>query len=848
MKKILIIVCTFFILKVYSQKIERSLNDCNWTFKNKDDSLWHPAKVPGTIHTDLLENKLIPDPFFGTNEKGLHWIDSGSWQYQCFFDISPNEFAKNHIELQFKGLDTYASVYLNGRLILVADNMFRSWATDIKQQAIPGKNKLNIVFESAVLKGQMLAKKLAYTLPGEDKVFTRKAQYQYGWDWGPRFVTCGIWQSVLLTCWNKARLVSIQSIQKTLNDTIAELQFKCEIESDNEDRFYIAISNIVSSHGTPFTKFYTIQTKKGRTTYSFDYKIQKPKRWWCNGLGKANLYTFNVALDDNNTQFDSKQITIGLRTIELINEKDSIGTSFYFKLNGIPVFMRGANYIPQDNFIPRVNKAAYKTIIKNAADANMNMLRVWGGGIYEKDDFYEACDKNGILVWQDFMFACAMYPGDSNFIQNVAAEAKEQVHRLRNHPCIALWCGNNEITEGWQNWGWQKQYNYSKKDSTEIADNNTYIFDHLIKDIVINNDGSRPYWSSSPSIGWGHNESYSNGDSHYWGVWWGMEPFEKYTTKTGRFVSEYGFQGMPNISALSKVGLFKNNSNNEIDSAVLKAHQKHPKGYETITAYMLRDYKLPKNNIEHFAYISQLLQADGMRIAIEAHRRRKPYCMGTMYWQLNDCWPVTSWSTIDYYNNYKASHYQVIRSYKNVILSVTEDKDSIYIYAISDQLQNIEKAELSIQLAKLTGQKQWSKRIAVKIEANASKVIVALPKDILKGNDLNNLYLNSTLTIPGIDSIKANSIHYFVKPKALQLKKARYTITENNCDSTQCFTITADALMKNVMIKIDGLETNLSDNYMDLLPNEPKTIYLPKSLNVKELKNKIKLLSLIDTY
>lgn len=847
MKKILIIACAFFIHKVYSQKIVRSLNDCNWTFKNKSDSLWHPAKVPGTIHTDLLENKLIPDPFFGTNEKGLQWIDSGSWQYQCFFDISPNEFAKNHIELQFKGLDTYASVYLNDRLIQVADNMFRSWTIDIKQQAIPGKNKLTIVFESAVLKGKELANKLRYTLPGEEKVFTRKAQYQYGWDWGPRFVTCGISQSVLLTCWNKARLVSIQSIQKTLNDTIAELQFKCEIESDIDNSIFISISNTIPAHA-PFTKLAKVHAKKGIAKYTIDYNIQKPKRWWCNGLGKANLYTFNFALDDNNTQLDSKQITIGLRTIELVNEKDSLGSSFYFKLNGKSVFMRGANYIPQDNFIPRLNNEAYKTIIKNAADANMNMLRVWGGGIYVREAFYEECDKNGILVWQDFMFACAMYPGDSNFIHNIEAEAKEQVQRLRNHPCIALWCGNNEINEGWQNWGWQKQYNYSKKDSTEIADNNTYIFDHLIKDIVIYNDGSRPYWTTSPSIGWGHNESYTNGDSHYWGVWWGMEPFEKYKSKTGRFVSEYGFQSMPNISTLGKVGLFKNNSQNEIDSAVLKAHQKHPKGYETITAYMLRDYKLPKNNIEHFDYISQLLQAEGMRIAIESHRRKKPYCMGTLYWQLNDCWPVTSWSTIDYYNNYKASHYQVIRSYKNVILSVTEEKDSIYIFAISDQLQNIEKAALSIRLATLAGQEQWSQIIAVTIEANSSKAIVALPKDILKGNDLNNLYLNSTLTIPGIDWLKASSIHYFVKPKALNLRKANYIIKENNCGSAQCFTIKADALMKNVRIKIDDVETNLSENYIDVLPNDPITIYLPKHLKVKSLKKKIKLLSLIDTY
>ncbi len=534
---------------VWSQNTERNLRSEQWSFRKVNDTNWLPAEVPGTVHTDLFAHKLIPDPFLGANEKQLQWIENEDWQYQTTFSVSKAELKNENCELQFDGLDTYAEVSLNGTKILSANNMFRTWKVDVKKLLKIGQNKLVITFSSAVNKGKEAAEKLAYTLPGDEKIFTRKAQYHYGWDWGPRFVTAGIWKDVKLHFWNSASISNVKHIQKSLSDDLAELEFVAEIKSNTNGEFQLKIND----------KLEIIQLKKGKNKVSVYYQIKKPKCWWSNGLGEAYLYSFSISLSKKSRVLDKKELNIGLRTIELVREKDNVGKSFYFKLNGIPVFMKGANYIPPDSFLPRAKDSVYKSIVKNAVDANMNMLRVWGGGVYADDVFYNECDKNGILVWQDFMFACAMYPGDDHFINNVKNEVIDNVNRLQNHPSIALWCGNNENDEGWHNWGWQKQYKYSVTDSIKIWNDYKKLFHEVIPqtlDSLLSKE-KNIYWSSSPSIGWGKKESLLSGDSHYWGVWWGMEPFEIYKQKIGRFMSEYGFQGMPNLETFISFSLIK---------------------------------------------------------------------------------------------------------------------------------------------------------------------------------------------------------------------------------------------------------------------------------------------------
>ena len=802
-----------------SQNIQRSLNNEDWKFKQENKQNWLPAKIPGTVHTDLLANKVIENPFYGSNEKKLQWIENENWNYKTSFIISNSEINFKNIELEFNGLDTYASVFLNGKLILEANNMFRTWKIPVKEYLVKGENSLEIKFKSAVFEGKNQAKKLKYTLPGDEKVFTRKAQYQYGWDWGPRFVTAGIWKNVNLNFWNNVTIENVTFNQLELNDEKAVLEFTTNIKADKVGTIQLKINEIVK----------TFNLKKGLNKVRLNYEIQNPKRWWTNGLGEANLYSFEISLIDNKNIISSKKLNIGLRTIELIQEKDNIGTSFYFKLNGIPVFMKGANYIPDDSFMPRVSDSIYKARVKDAVDANMNMLRIWGGGIYADNAFYDECDKKGILVWQDFMFACAMYPGDEGFLDNVKQEVIDNVNRLQNHPSLAIWCGNNENDEGWKNWGWQKQYNYTETDSTKIWNDYEKLFHQLIPKTL---DSLLPsnkniYWPSSPSIGWGRKESMTQGDSHYWGVWWGKEPFEIYEEKVGRFMIEYGFQGMPNLET------FKNFTTNEelnLNSEAVKSHQKHPIGYETINEYMVRDFVVPKV-FEDYIYVSQLLQAAGMKTAIEAHRRAKPFCMGTLYWQFNDCWPVTSWSSVDYFGNWKAFHYQVKRSYENLLLSVQEENDSYKIYIVNDNLENT-SGDLSIKNIDFSGKILLENNVKVNVKPNSSEVYYTILKKDISKNNLKNSLLK----------IEFNSVtkeYYFAKPKDLKLPKPAISITKID-DLT--IEITSTVLAKNVYLSTNE-NAHFSDNYFDILPNQVYKIRLSKpseNIEVKSLFDVIK--------
>lgn len=799
----------------YSQTAERNLSNEKWFFVKQGENNWNPAQVPGTIHTDLLLNKRIPDPFFGTNEKQLQWIESENWEYKTTFTLSEKEKNNANCLLQFDGLDTYATVYLNNTKVLEANNMFRTWKVDVKKLLKVGQNELKIVFTSSINKAKEEAQKISYTLPGDEKVFVRKAQYHFGWDWGPRFVTAGIWKPVKLLFWNEAQITSVRFEQKELNSKVAKLNFKCNITTQKAGEYIVQLDK----------KPFRFQLKKGSNEVDIPVEISNPILWWCNGLGVPHQYQFLFSLRKNNTKLDERTIKVGLRTIELVQEKDNIGTSFYFKLNGVPVFMKGANYIPTDSFLPRVSTSTYTSVVQNAVDANMNMLRVWGGGVYADDAFYNECDEKGILVWQDFMFACAMYPGDKAFLNNVKEEVVDNVTRLQNHPSIALWCGNNESDEGWHNWGWQKQYKYSKSDSTEVWNNYKKLFHEVIPktlDSLLPANENR-YWPSSPSIGWGRKESLLQGDSHYWGVWWGKEPFEVYEKKVGRFMSEYGFQGIPDLKTIQS---FTTDLNWQSES--IKNHQKHPTGYETINEYMARDYKIP-THFEDYVYVSQLLQADGMKTAIEAHRRAKPYCMGTLYWQLNDCWPVTSWSSVDYLGRWKALHYQVKRSFENVLLSVHKGNETYKIHLINDDVIAYDGV-VEVELVNFKGKVLWDKKVAYKAEANSNTTPLVLTTGDLMGIKLDSVYL----TMKFVSNNKYwQSTYFFEKPKDLKLSEP--TIQVNIIDDLT-IELTSDVLAKNVFLSSEE-GVFFSDNYFDLLPNEKKRIQLSKKIATLKIKS-----------
>jgi beta-mannosidase len=649
----LVAVCQLFVVNcAFSQK-SFSLNG-NWEFKQSGKTAWYPATVPGVVHTDLLENKLIEDPFWENNELKLQWIEEKAWEYKRSFSISKEQLNHDFAEIKFEGLDTYAQVFINDSLVLKMDNMFRTWSKPVKNFLKEGENEILVRFTPPIY-GARAYYSREYDLPAgcesvDIKVspYVRKAAYHFGWDWGPRFVTCGIWRDVYVNFWNEGRIENVFVHTKYLSENSATLGIEVNLDlGKNDGKDYQIRFDEVDAD--PLIKV----IGKSRRLYS--KKVQNPKLWWCNGEGEQNLQTMKVEMLLGGKVIDTKEVTFGVRTIELINESDSIGTSFYFKLNGKPVFMKGGNYIPQDVFLPRVTDDQYRKLIQQIKDANMNMIRVWGGGVYEKDLFYKLCDENGILVWQDFMFAGTMIPPDKKFFKNVSREISDNIIRLRNHPSIAIWCGNNEMKVAWNNWGWQKQYNWSSEDSTAIWLDYIHLFEEQIPQLLESYDPSRDYTPTSPLSNWGKAENFNHSSMHYWGVWHGKEMFEEFEKNVGRFMVEYGFQSFPSMKTIRK---FASDSSLNLSSETMLNRQKSYIGNKMIWE-MTKHYIGTPNSFEEFVEMSQQTQALALEMAIKSHLRKQPHCMGTLFWQLNDCWPGPSWSIIDYYGEEKKAYGKV---------------------------------------------------------------------------------------------------------------------------------------------------------------------------------------------
>ncbi len=835
--------------------VRKSIIQKNWKFKNIEDTIWYPAIVPGVVHLDLLNNGLIEDPYYRLNELDLQWIDKTDWVYKTEFNISEHDFSNEKMELRFGGLDTYAKIYLNDTLILRTDNMFRRYEIDCKQFVHVGKNELKIEFLSPIKKGIKKYDALGYKLPVSDNdmaelgkvegnkqvsVFSRKAAYHFGWDWGPRLVTSGIWKPVELNFWNEFRIRDLFIRQEEIKDT-AKLTATIEIESlkklNAEAELFVNGNSILTVD---------CKLKKGIDTLEIPFVINNPSLWWPNGLGKQTLYDVEVKIVSESFK-DRMKKRIGLRTVKLITETDSIGKSFFFEINGKPVFIKGVNYIPQDIFLPRVTEQKYRNILNAVKTANMNMIRVWGGGIYENDIFYDLCDEMGILVWQDFMFSAAMYPGNKEFIQSVKNEAIDNVKRLRTHPSLALWCGNNEILGAWKEWGWEK--NVIKYQSKSIADTiwNSYetIFHKILPEVVSKYDSSRQYWSSSPSSGMGELATLNSGDMHYWGVWWGQEPFENYLKNIPRFMSEYGFQSFPEFYSIKKFTL---PDDWDIYSPVMNSHQRSSIGNKTIEKYLLWYYPKPKN-FESFLYLSQLLQAYGITMGLEAHRRNKGKCMGSLYWQLNDTWPGASWSGIDYYGKWKALHYAVKKAFGTFLISFEDKNNNLQLFVISDSLKPV-NAELKIKLIGFRGEeyKEWEKMIY--IPAQSSNIVYEFSKDsLLSGKNASEVLIHAELKTKDGNRILANKIYYFVPVKKLKLPPA--TLEYNVTEQERYFeiTISTDFLAKNVYIYYPSAY-NFSDNYFDMLPNSKKiiTVRKNKGKTIDAFIKELKLNTISDTY
>ncbi len=856
MRKIIFVFVTLFAFGILSAKegeiksVEKFEIKNGWKFKQEDRAVWKPATVPGTVHTDLLNNGLIDEPYFGLNERYIQWIGEKDWTYETSFDVPENIFNKKNVNLVFKGLDTYAKVFFNDSLILSADNMFREWTIDVKKILKQKNNLLRIEFRNVFSENMPKYENAPYRLMAFDNndqadvkinMYSRKAGFHFGWDWGPRLITYGIWRPVFIEAWDDIKINDVFVEQKNVSLKKADINSTLEIVSDSSQK---AAINFFVNNMRAIQK--EVDLQKGINKISLEFTLENPRLWWTNGLGEQYLYNFDYRVNSEKNIYDQKEIKVGIRSVELVREKDSIGKSFYFKINGVPVFAKGANYIPQDNFQPRVTPERYRHMIKSAADANMNILRIWGGGIYEEDEFYNLCDEYGILVWQDLMFACGMYPADDEYLDNVRNEVYDNIKRIRNHASLAMYCGNNENEIAWFQWGWKDLYN--KKNQTQYETDYKKLFYETIPNALKEVDPTRYYHPSSPSAGF-NNFEYSQGDAHYWSVWHGKEPFETYADNIPRFMSEYGFQSYPEMSSIEK---FTEPADRELHSEVMLSHQRcmadarkdKEYGNRLIQWYMERKFNQPKD-FENYVYVAQVLQAEGVKMAIEAHRRNMPKCMGSMYWQIDDCWPVASWSSIDYYGNWKALHYYVKKAYEQFLISPVINKNKVDVFVVSDKLDSI-KAELELVTMNFNGKEIYRKIVPIFIEPNTSRVYLSVnKKDLTAGGKEENLIVLFNLKA-GDNIISANEL-FFKEPKDLILDKPEIKIKSGKIPGGYQLELSTNTLAKNVY-----LSTNengfFSDNYFDLFPGSTQKINFMCDCDIENIEAKIKIKSLTDSY
>ncbi|MGM0376273.1 MAG: glycoside hydrolase family 2 protein, partial [Bacteroidota bacterium] len=821
-----------------------------WEFSQAGEEDWMPARVPGTVHQDLMNNDEIEDPHYRMNEDDVQWVEDEDWVYRTTFQADSAVLESDVVELQFEGLDTYADVYVNDELVLEANNMFRGWDVNVKEHLQKGENNLRVYFHSPVKEGMKKLEALDYPIPATNEqapegertsVFTRKAPFHYGWDWGPRLVTSGIWRPVTLKGWDQALIENVYVVTDEASNEKAALSGHVTVNAENAGTYQVSL-DIEGDEDASVDR--EVELESGSNKVPFEFEMDDPDLWWTNGLGEPHLYDFEFSLASGNQVLDRHALEYGVRTLELVQEPDDEGRSFHFELNGTPVFMKGANTIPPETLTPEAGKDRYQRLINNAVAANMNMLRVWGGAIYAEDDFYDLCNRNGILVWQDFMFACALQPGDDAHLENIRKEAEYNVKRLRNNPSLAMWCGNNENYHGWHEWDWQDLYDEEEKEIVWNAYED--IFHDLLPETVENLDPSRSYWPSSPMAYGKEKADRKSGDEHDWTIWFGQEPFSAYGEDVPRFVSEYGLQSFPSMYTIRQ---FTEEQDRDWNTKVMRHRQRGNMPYvepgfdgnDMIRWYMAQYYNVP-GDFEDFVYVSQLLQAKAYKTALEAHRRNMPHCMGSLYWQLNDSWPTISWSTVDYYGKWKASHYAVRDANEQVILSPVEEDGEVKVYAVSDKLSSFD-GELTVKVIDFQGEEIFSETEDVNVEANNSDVIYNRSvAEVTGGADRGTVV--AVVELRSNREKIADNLLYFERPKNLDLPKENLGMGAKKTEDGYELNANTDRIAKNVYLETPDGSGHFSDNFFDLLPGERKVIELkvdedidPRDIKIKTLND-----------
>jgi len=649
-----------------------------WRFKHPISNKWIVFGTHGSVQESLIKTGELPDPFVGTNEKLFTWIEQYDWEFQSTVQLTATDLSYSKIDLELPNVDTYAKVFINDQYIGTTENTYLIYRFNIQKWAKIGSNTIRLVFQSPINYQQPRIKNAIVTLPAPNDLgkvavapYCRKPQYQFGWDWSLRMTTIGLWKPASIITYNENRIVGKGIYTTTLAEDFALMELQLMLRFPTTDTL-VWESKLFGS---------TKVVADGVVLRRLD-RIENPQLWWPRGQGEQTLYHDEWVLKTLTGEVVGTQSTrFGVRRSELITVPDQWGISYTIRINGRDLFCKGANYIPQDIFPARITDASLKASVTSMSESNFNIVRVWGGGYYQPEAFYEACDEQGIMVWQDFMFACAMYPGDDTFLANVQQEFDQVIPRLASHPAVVLFNGNNEVDVAWKNWGFQAQYKITVKQAEIIQ----RYYDRLFKEVLpktVKSWTNVPYVHTSPLSNWGKDEYFNNGTMHYWGVWHGKDPIEDFGRKTGRFNAEYGFQSFPEYATLLK---FSDTTQWNLESTVMKHHQKSYVGNGMIEKHATSLFGKTAD-FKRFVYYSQLTQSVAVSMAVSGHRTNMPRCSGTIFWQLNDCWPAPTWSSIDYYGNWKALQYRVRDDYRDVaILEKVDTLGKEKYFLVSDQ-------------------------------------------------------------------------------------------------------------------------------------------------------------------
>lgn len=792
------------------------------------------AKVPGSVLSNLLVGHRVQDPFFGTNEESTRELFKRDYFFSREFEVIPELIEQERVRLCCKGVDTLARVYVNNMLVGTCDNMHRTYNFEVKQYLRPGFNTvmfeilspLNYIAE----RGATTGKEIDYAPQGcaKGNQYLRKAHCMFGWDWGANIPDCGIWRSVDLIGYSLIRIDDVLIMQKHEKKKVT-LDIKVKAELIRNDH-YIIQGELV----TPDGKVSAITETLTSDEVTLSMEIENPKLWWPHGFGEQPLYTVSIfALDMNGNQWDSKTYRIGLRTLTVSQEKDEFGKEFCFVCNGVKIFAMGANYIPEDTIYSFITREKIDYLLKSAIRCNFNTIRIWGGGYYPADTFYDLCDEYGIIVWQDMMFANNVYDLTDDFLKSIIGEAEDNITRIRHHACLGLICGNNEMENAWVNW------DDFKKSSDELRKDYLRMFEDVIPAIAAKRAPQTFYWPSSPSSGgkFDKPDDETRGDCHFWEVWHGQKDFKEYSKHNMRFVSEFGFQSFPSIKT---VKTFTNESDRNVFSKVMESHQKNDEANGRIIYYLSHMFLFPKD-FESLLYLSQLLQALAVKYGVEHWRRNRGCNMGTLFWQLNDSWPVASWSSIDYFGRWKPLQYFSKYFFAQIAGSI-ERKGNIVAPYVVNETRDFETRRVRISLQTMDFRLLHEEEHEVDVAPFSAMEVCEVDYSELIAGIENSVFVEAEF-FDEDGNIQSTEIDVFVEYKYLNLDGSSISYSVIELADEYVIRMMSGGFAAFVELDLINADAIFSDNYFHLTSKREKTVRLKKSdirylnPNVSEIQN-----------